>query len=171
MGVEIERKFLVIDDSWKAAVVSSHSIAQGYLSRDPDRTVRIRRQDDQAFITIKGAPAPAKPGDAPSVPEFEYAIPADDADRLLALCLPGTILKTRHRVAHAGHTWEIDVFDGDNAGLIVAEIELRAADEAFVPPPWLGLEVTHDRRYANAALAQKPYGNWDKPPVTKPPEP
>lgn len=163
MGLEIERKFLLRDDSWKALVVSSHVIAQGYLSRDPERTVRIRRKDDDAYITIKGKPETPAAGAAPAIPEFEYQIPTDEADRLLALCLPGRVQKTRHLVQHDGHTWEIDVFHGDNDGLVMAEIELGAADEAFTPPLWLGAEVTADRRYANAALAERPFKTWDKP--------
>ena len=167
MGVEIERKFLLSDDSWRASVSETYSITQGYLSRDPSRTVRIRRKGDEAYLTIKGQPQ-GNDG-APVVPEFEYAIPAADADALLALCLPGAIVKTRHIVMHDGNRWEIDVFHGDNAGLVMAELELSSATQSFSIPAWLGAEVTQDRRYANAALAEKPYKTWDKTPSPKTP--
>lgn len=167
MGVEIERKFLLSDDSWRASVSETYSITQGYLSRDLACTVRIRRKGDDAYLTIKGQPQ-GNDG-APIVPEFEYAIPAGDADALLALCLPGAIVKTRHIVMHDGKRWEIDVFHGDNTGLVMAELELKSADETFTAPPWLGAEVTSDRRYANAALAEKPFKNWDKTTAPKTP--
>lgn len=154
MGVEIERKFLLKDDGWKSAVTGSASITQAYLVRDAARSVRVRRRADAAFLTIKG---PAENG---ATPEFEYAIPATDADALLALCLQGAIIKTRHIVPHGGHTWEIDVFHGENEGLVLAEIELSSIDEPFTRPAWLGDEVTGDGRYANAALSQKPYKDW-----------
>jgi CYTH domain-containing protein len=169
MAVEIERKFLLKDDSWKQHVDESVVITQGYLSRDPERTVRVRRRGDRAMITVKGRPAATDGDAAPAVPEFEYEIPAADADALLPLCLPGAVEKTRHLVRHDGHTWEIDVFHGDNDGLVMAEIELSSATESFTPPPWLGAEVTRDRRYANAALAEKPFRQWDRPAQPKPP--
>lgn len=162
MGVEIERKFLLKDDSWRSSITETFNIVQGYLSRDPDRTVRVRRRGDEAFLTIKGHAAPAEDGGAPVTPEFEYAIPAADADKLLALCLPGAIAKTRHIVMHDGHKWEIDVFAGDNAGLVMAELELKTAAEAFTRPAWLGTEVTGDHRYSNAALAATPFKSWPK---------
>ncbi len=162
MAFEIERKFLVKDDSWKNNVSAASDITQGYLSRDPARTVRIRRKGDEAFITIKGM-AETNGNATPVVPEFEYAIPADDAAVLMALCLPGAVVKTRHLVEHDGKTWEVDVFHGDNAGLVMAEIELSSADEAFSLPPWAGQDVTGNHRFSNAALAEKPYKTWDKP--------
>ena len=162
MGVEIERKFLLRDDSWKTEVVRSYDITQGYLSTDPARTVRIRKRGDEAFLTIKGQPQTSD--GAPMVPEFEYAIPAGDADALMALCLPGAIVKTRHIVMHDGNTWEIDVFQGDNAGLIVAEIELASAAQAVTLPAWIGQEVTGQVRYSNAQLAQNPYKLWKNTP-------
>ncbi len=167
MAVEIERKFLLKNDSWRAQVSESFDITQGYLSREPARTVRIRRKGDDAYLTIKGQPQ--NNDGAPITPEFEYAIPAGDADALLALCLPGAIVKTRHIVMHDGNKWEIDVFHGDNTGLVMAEIELSDAHESFATPAWLGSEVTADRRYANAALAQNPYKTWDKPAAPKTP--
>lgn len=168
MGVEIERKFLVKDDSWRASVNESFAITQGYLSRDPARTVRIRRKDAQAFLTIKGQPRGASDG-APVVPEFEYPIPPADADQLLALCLPGTIAKTRHIVMHDGHRWEVDVFHGAHTGLVLAEIELSSPTERITIPPWAGQEVTGDPRYSNAALAHSAHGATES--VTPPPKP
>lgn len=160
MAFEIERKFLMANDSWRTDVRESFNITQGYLSRDPQRTVRIRRKGDEAYLTIKGQPVNSD--GAPVVPEFEYAIPVADADALMAICLPGAIVKTRHIVMHDGNRWEIDVFAGDNSGLIMAEIELASADQAIALPTWIGQEVTADRRYANAALAEKPFKTWDK---------
>lgn len=160
MGVEIERKFLLKNDGWKNAVAESFDIVQGYLSRDPDRTLRVRRRGDQAFLTIKGRAGKVENGQAPVTPEFEYAIPPADADKLLALCLAGAIAKTRHIVLHEGHKWEIDVFHAENDGLVVAEIELQAPDEHFVAPGWLGADVTMDKRYSNSALSENPFKNW-----------
>jgi adenylate cyclase len=156
MGFEIERKFLVTNDSWKKHTVKSLNIAQGYLSTDPARTVRIRIAGDDSLITIKGAPVAG----SIAVPEFEYTIPPHDAKTLLPLCLPGSVEKTRHYVAFGAHQWMIDVFSGDNAGLVVAEIELTHEAEDFSHPDWLGVEVTHDLRYKNSALAQSPFKSW-----------
>jgi adenylate cyclase len=156
MGTEIERKFLLAADageSWRTGA-TSRRLVQGYLSRDPQRTVRVRIDETSAFLTIKGQSTGATRA------EFEYAIPLTDAERLLALCLPPLIDKTRHLVIHEGHRWEIDEFFGDNAPLIVAELELASEDEAFARPPWLGAEVTDDPRYFNSQLAMSPYGRW-----------
>lgn len=161
MSVEIERKFLLKDDSWKASVSESFDITQGYLCRDPARTVRIRRKGDDAYLTIKGQPQ--NNDGAPVVPEFEYTIPAGDADALLALCLPGSIVKTRHIVIHDGNKWEIDVFHGDNTGLVMAEIELSSPTQNVTLPAWIGQELTGQPRYSNAALAQTPYKSWNTP--------
>jgi adenylate cyclase len=156
MGVEIERKFLVAHDGWKKNIVKSLTIAQGYLSTDPSRTVRVRIAGDDSLITIKGAPVAG----SIATPEFEYPIPPDDAKTLLPLCLPGSITKTRHYVTFGAHQWMIDVFSGDNDGLIVAEIELTDEAEDFSRPDWLGAEVTQDARYKNSALAQRPFKGW-----------
>ena len=156
MGIEIERKFLVKNDDWKKHAVKSLKIAQGYLSTDPERTVRIRIAGPDSLITIKGASAK----DSIATPEFEYPIPPKDADTLLPLCLPGTIKKTRYFVPHHGHEWVIDVFEDDNSGLVLAEIELKAENENFAKPEWLGDEVTRDPRYKNSALSQKPFKMW-----------
>jgi CYTH domain-containing protein len=152
MGIEIERKFLVVGDAWRAAPALAY--AQGYLNRDRQRTVRVRVVQQQAWLTIKGASTGAVRA------EFEYPIPLSDAEQLLTLCDGPLVRKLRRRVQHAGHTWEIDEFQGDNAGLVVAEIELPAADAAFERPGWLGAEVTHDPRYFNSNLASAPFSTW-----------
>ena len=152
MGIEIERKFLVVGDDWRAAPAVPY--AQGYLNRDKARTVRVRIVQRQAWLTIKGVSTGATRA------EFEYPIPLADAEQLLALCDGPLVRKTRRVVEHAGSTWEIDEFEGDNAGLVVAEIELASEDAPFVAPPWLGAEVTHDPRYFNSSLAAAPYSTW-----------
>ncbi len=152
MAVEIERKFLVTGDAWRND--GGVLYRQGYLNRDKMRTVRIRIAGDAAFLTIKGKSTGA------SRAEFEYPVPMDDAQALLALCDGPLIEKTRYIVLHAGHRWEVDEFAGDNAGLVVAELELSAEDEAFDAPAWLGAEVTHDARYFNSNLASQPFCTW-----------
>ena len=161
MGIEIERKFLLVDDAWRAAAHKVVPMAQGYLndlamvdSGAMQTSVRVRIEGESAFLNIKSREA------GPSRQEFEYEIPLADARALLALCVGGKIDKRRHYVQHAGHLWEIDEFHGDNAGLVVAEIELDHADEAFERPDWLGSEVTDDPRYYNLALASHPYTRW-----------
>ena len=153
MGIEIERKFLVEGDAWRVGASPSR-IVQGFLSRDPERIVRVRLRDGEAFLTIKGK------GSGLARVEVEVAIPAEEARQLLPLCLPPLIEKTRHLVTWAGHLWEIDEFYGDNAGLVVAEVELAAEDEIFERPPWLGREVSADVRYSNAALSERPWRDW-----------
>jgi len=152
MGIEIERKFLVDGQAWREA--PGQAYAQGYLNRDKQRTVRVRIVEDRAWITIKGASAGATRA------EFEYAIPVADAQALLQMSDGPLVRKIRRKLEHAGHAWEIDEFQGDNAGLVVAEIELRAEDEAFERPGWLGAEVTDDPRYFNSNLAATPYSTW-----------
>ena len=152
MGIEIERKFLVVGDDWRAAPAVPY--AQGYLNRDKRRTVRVRIVQGDAWLTVKGQNAGATRA------EFEYAIPVADAEQLLALCDGPLVRKTRRKIEHAGHVWEIDEFQGDNAGLVVAEIELPAEDAPFERPPWLGAEVTHDARYFNSSLAAAPFSTW-----------
>lgn len=150
MAAEIERKFLVTGDSWDDGSPGVR-IAQGYLTTDPDRSVRVRLAGGQAWITIKGRT------EGLTRAEFEYPIPADDARDLLAICLPSVIDKTRHRIHFGGHLWEIDVFHGANEGLVMAEVEL--ADESVSPelPPWVGADVSADFRYYNASLATRPF--------------
>lgn len=153
MGVEIERKFLV-RNSWQPSGKGSRFM-QGYLCADEGRTIRVRIADEHAWLTIKG---PTR-GSARS--EFEYEIPRADAEEmLLTLCVTPPVIKTRYTEQVGTHTWEIDVFDGENAGLIVAEIELIAEGETFELPLWAGEEVTSDARYQNSSLAKKPYRSW-----------
>lgn len=159
MGREIERKFLVAADAWQARVSRVSRIRQGYLFADGLRNARIRliTVADQAlgFVTIKGA----REGIARY--EFEYPIPpADAAEMLDKLCPPPLIEKVRHEVVEDGLTWEVDVFEGDNAGLVLAELELERLDQRFSRPAWVGDEVTDDARYYNAALARRPYRLW-----------
>lgn len=154
MGVEIERKFLVVDDAWRRCVESSRDYKQGYLAVDGGTTVRVRTDGDRAWLTIKGR------GEGIARPEFEYEIPPAEADALLALCRGRLVAKTRHLVPAGGVVWEIDEFGGDNAGLIVAELELPADNASFSRPAWLGEEVTTDPRYLNANLAVHPFGRW-----------
>lgn len=156
MGVEIERKFLVCGDGWRERADAGTVIAQGYLNTEPARTVRVRRTGEAAWLTIKGESRGAERA------EFEYAIPPADADQLLALCEPTIVRKTRHRLADGEHTWEIDVFEGDNAPLVLAEVELARADAAVHRPDWLGEEVTDDHRFQNASLSRHPYGAWPR---------
>lgn len=151
MGTEIERKFRV-DPAWTPPG-DGIAFEQGYLSLRP--TVRVRVEGDEAKLTIKGDTKGV------SRSEYEYAIPVDDARTMLRdLCQQPTIAKRRHHVEHAGKTWEVDVFAGDNAGLVVAELELAAEDEAFARPPWLREEVSDDPRYYNASLVTLPYKRW-----------
>ena len=152
MATEIERKFLVHGDSWRRSDAVLY--AQGYLNRDQRRTVRIRAVGDRAWLTIKGLSVGA------SRPEFEYEIPLADAEQLLALSDGPVVRKRRHLVPCGGFIWEVDEFEGDNAGLIVAEIELDAEDQKFDKPDWVGEEVTGDPRYFNSSLAIQPYRNW-----------
>lgn len=152
MATEIERKFLVTDTTWRQEHPAP--ISQGYLSRDPKRTVRVRRDGERAFLTVKGITCGATRS------EFEYAIPTADADAMLALCEGPIICKLRHTVWHQGFKWEVDEFQAENAGLVVAEIELHSENQAFVLPPWLGEEVTHDARYYNSNLTNSPYRTW-----------
>ncbi|MEE4250618.1 MAG: CYTH domain-containing protein [Alcanivoracaceae bacterium] len=153
MATEIERKFLLRETAFLENL-EGQRICQGYLSHSPEATVRIRLVGDQAFLTIKGRSTGIRRA------EFEYPIPADDALAMLALCGQGRIDKTRYRIKVGNHIWEVDVFAGDNQGLIVAEIELASERETFVSPDWLGEEVSHDPRYFNSQLSQKPYNSW-----------
>jgi adenylate cyclase len=149
---EIERKFLVRGEAWRQA--APIRIRQGYLNRDKERTVRVRVAGERAFLTIKGSMQVI------ARPEFEYQIPVADAEQLLLLCDGPRVEKNRHVLLHAGMTWEVDEFFGDNAGLVVAEIELQSTDQSFEHPSWLGAEVTHDRRYLNSNLIAHPYKEW-----------
>ncbi len=156
MAIEIERKFLLVDDAWRQAAVGI-LFRQGYLSVAPARTVRVRLEGECGKLTIKGKSQGLVRA------EYEYNIPQEEAAELLDnLCLRPLIEKTRYRVEHAGQLWEIDEFHGENAGLIVAEIELETADSSFDLPDWVGAEVSADPRYFNANLVKQPYSSWGK---------
>lgn len=160
MGVEIERKFLLLNDEWRRISDGGTPYVQGYLGHEQGRTVRVRTAGDAGYLTVKGK----APKDAPlKTPEFEYPIPKDDAKAMLAMCEQDQLVtKTRYRVPVEDFVFEIDVFHGRNEGLVVAEIELPSEDSAFPHPSWLGDEVTHDKRYKNARLAVTPYQDWKK---------
>jgi len=154
MGKEIERKYLVKSSEWKN-LAKGTSYRQGYLSTVKERTVRVRTIDDKGFLTIKGITVGA------SRAEYEYEIPAADANAMLSnLCEKPLIEKNRYKIAHAGLTWEVDEFFGDNDGLIVAEVELTSEDQKIELPAWVGEEVTSDPRYFNSNLTKNPYKNW-----------
>lgn len=155
MGIEIERKFLVVHDSWREQVERSVAMRQGYLANTDRASVRVRRAGSEAYVNIKSMTLDVVRA------EYDYSIPPDEADELLdRLCQPALIDKTRHYVRHAGHLWEIDVFEGANRGLIVAEIELPHPETAFERPRWCGAEVSSDERYFNVYLARHPYCDW-----------
>lgn len=161
MALEIERKFLVTSDAWRTAAHEVVPMAQGYLNDlaamdtgAMKASVRVRIAGDAAFLNLKSREL------GHTRQEFDYPIPVDDARALLALSVGGLVDKRRHYVRHEGHLWEVDEFLGDNAGLVVAEIELGSADEAFAKPAWLGAEVTDEPRYYNLALATRPYAQW-----------
>ena len=156
MGEEIERKFLVTGDAWRAQA-SGTRFRQGFLSTDPDRTVRVRVAGARGMLTIKGRTVGARR------PEYEYEIPLDDAEQMLdSLCERPLIEKVRFELRAGAHLWEIDVFEGDNAGLDVPETELQSEDETFERPDWLGEEVTDDPRYFNANLVESPFRTWPR---------
>lgn len=155
MGTEIERKFLLRSDDWRNEVTESTVLVQGYLARGQQSAVRVRIKGDAAHLNIKHTV------DGIHRREFEYPVPVSDAREMLDhVALRPLIDKTRHHVHRGPHLWEIDEFHGDNAGLVVAEIELSAVDEAFERPSWLGQEVSDDPRYYNSNLSEHPYSQW-----------
>ena len=154
MAHEIERKFLLANDQWRALIEDSFTLKQGYLSTTPAATVRVRIKADKATLTIKSKTIGIRRS------EFEYPIPSEEAHQLLALCEGPLIQKTRYTLSVGSHTWEIDEFSGDNEGLLVAEIELSAKDETFTKPAWIGTEVSNDMRYYNSNLVTHPYTQW-----------
>jgi CYTH domain-containing protein len=157
-GMEIERKFLVRDESYKTLASASVRICQGYLALNERCSVRVRRKDDKAYMTVKSK---AVRGSF-SRYEFEQEIPVAEAEQLLALCMPGKIEKTRWLVPlDGGLVCEVDEFDGMNKGLVMAEIELQSEQQEYPRPAFLGQEVTFDRRYFNSYLAQRPYMTWE----------
>ncbi len=154
MGIEIERKFL-IDRDKIGTLENGYQIKQGYIQTFDHTTVRVRIRDKDAFLTIKGKSTGA------TRLEFEYPIPLNDAKGMLKnLCSSSVIDKTRYLVKHEGHVWEVDIFEGENKGLVVAEIELESEDETFTLPNWITKEVTDYKRYFNSNLIEHPYSNW-----------
>ena len=154
MGIEIERKFLLTGEAWRS-LGEPVLLRQGYLSTNPDRTVRVRIEGEQGSMTIKGRSAGATRG------EWEYPIPLQDANELLdRLCEQPLIEKYRRRIEFGGNVWEVDEFLGANAGLAFAEIELASEDQQFDKPDWIGEEVTHDKRYFNSSLIRLPFSQW-----------
>jgi adenylate cyclase len=154
MALEIERRFLVLNDTWQPSVSRRYPITQTYLAQNAQLNVRVRVSEDNAWLCLKSG------GAGRARQEFEYPIPLADARELMAGTSAQPVEKWRHNVLYAGHLWEVDVFGGTNAGLIVAEVELKTLEEAFVLPAWAGLEVTEDLSYRNASLAQRPYSTW-----------
>ncbi len=153
MGQEIERKFLVRSDTWREGAEGT-LYRQGYLAKDAERTVRVRIAGTAAYLTIKGRTT------GTSRAEYEYEIPLKDAEELLDMCEGPLVEKTRHKIPHAGHTWEVDVFHGDNEGLIMAEVEIDREDAEVELPEWAGQEVSDDARYYNSSLSRKPFKTW-----------
>jgi adenylate cyclase len=155
MATEIEHKFLVRNENWREHAHASQDFEQGYLCGEGPASVRVRIEGEHANINVKAAAVGTVRA------EYEYAIPLEDAREMLAtLCVAPPVVKTRYWVKYGAHTWEIDVFGGANAPLVVAEVELGAVDESFERPDWLGEEVSDDARYYNHALAFEPYSQW-----------
>ena len=155
VAIEIERKFLVVNDDWRARATPGVRYRQGYLSGSKTSSVRVRIEGEVARLNIKSATLGV------TRREYEYAIPMNDAYEILKdLCDGPLIDKLRYHVQRGDHRWEIDVFEGANIGLVVAEIELGSEDETFARPEWLGAEVSHDARYYNVCLAQHPFKDW-----------
>ncbi len=155
MATEIERKFLLRDASWRDTADRGTRFRQGYLIGAERASVRVRIEGDKANLNIKSATLGIHRQ------EYEYPIPLEEAEELLdTLCEQPQIIKTRYLVPFSQHTWEIDVFSGDNEGLVVAEVELGAEDEPFERPPWIGEEVSGDTRYYNVCLIKHPYKDW-----------
>lgn len=154
--IEIERKFLVTSTEFKSEAFAQNRIAQGYISKNPERTVRVRIKGDKGFLTIKGK------GNESGLSRFEWEkeIAVEEAQQLMHLCEKGTIDKTRYEIHSGKHIIEVDVFYGENEGLIMAEIELSSESESFLTPEWLGKEVTNDHRYYNGYLSEHPFKSW-----------
>ncbi|HSI13246.1 MAG TPA: CYTH domain-containing protein [Chthoniobacter sp.] len=153
MSREIERKFLLKSDAWRE-LADGVTYRQGYLSATPERTVRVRIAGDEAFLTVKGRSVKN------SRAEFEYSIPLADAEQMLKLCEGPLVEKTRYEIPHAGKTWQVDEFCGDNHGLVTAEVELTTESEQPEIPDWIGEEVSGDPRYYNSNLARHPFSAW-----------
>ncbi|PVZ66373.1 CYTH domain-containing protein [Pelagibaculum spongiae] len=156
MSVEIERKFLVLNNDYQQTAQRKTRIVQGYLNSSPERTVRIRIRGQQGYLTIKGKSSQ----DGTSRYEWEKEIDLSEAQQLIKLCEPGLIDKIRYEVSVGQHTFEVDEFFAENQDLVVAEVELSSADDAFEKPDWLGEEVTGDKRYYNSCLMKHPFNQW-----------
>lgn len=156
MAIEIERKFLVLNDNYKTECYKSYNIVQGFLNSDKNRVVRVRIADNKGFLTIKGLSS----SNGFSRYEWEQEILLNEAESLLKLCEPGVIEKKRHLIKSNNHLFEIDEFYGTNKGLVIAEVELKSENETFEYPSWLGKEVTGDIKYYNAELKNNPFKNW-----------
>ena len=156
MGIEIERKFLVNKEKWDQVVKEKQSLyRQGYIVSDPEKTIRVRLTDKDAFLTIKGLSVGI------SRTEFEYSIPVDEAQQLLDGFCDSVVSKIRYFITYDNKLWEVDEFLGDNEGLMVAEIELESEEETFSLPEWVGKEVTSEKKYSNSNLAKRPYKDWE----------
>ncbi len=154
MGTEIERKYLVSSEAWRPGY-ESRRLRQGYLAVGPPASVRVRVSGSKAYLNIKQSTLDI------SRDEFEYPLPVEDAEFMLAnLCQGRLVEKMRHLVRFGGLVWEVDIFEGANAGLVVAEVELERADQPVELPPWVGREVSGEARYLNSSLAQRPYSEW-----------
>ena len=156
--LEIERKFLLVGESWRDQVVGEPKrLSQGYLCADAEKSVRVRIAGDFATLTVKGS------RNGISRLEMQYTIPVADAERMLAMCAPPLIDKTRHIAIHDGMKWEVDIFHGENEGLRVAEVELGSEDQVISLPEWAGQEVSEDSRYYNSQLSREPFSAWGSP--------
>ncbi|WP_435685969.1 CYTH domain-containing protein [Sedimenticola selenatireducens] len=155
MALEIERKYLVINDKWKENILSESVLKQGYIANQPNATVRVRIAGEVAYLNIKSATTGITRA------EFEYQIPRSDAEQILEQVAEHPFIdKTRYKVQWGSHVWDLDLFAGENQGLIMAEVELNSEDESFELPPWAGKEVSGDPRYYNASLVKHPYTQW-----------
>ncbi len=155
MGIEIERKFLLVGEAWKKLAQGIH-YRQGYLSTTKESTVRVRTIEKKGYLTVKGESQGATRS------EFEYEIPVEDANAMLdQLCAKPLIEKNRYKIEYDGFVWEVDEFFGENQGLVVAEVELESEDQIYAKPEWVGAEVTEDQRYFNSNLAKHPYCRWE----------
>lgn len=154
--VEIERKFLVKSNAYRAEAISCERIEQGFLNTHPERTVRVRISGEFGYLTVKGV------SDNAGISRFEWEkeIPVEAAEKLLEICEKGILGKTRYKIPLGNHIFDVDEFDGDNEGLVIAEVELQSENEPFIKPDWLGKEVTGETKYYNSQLSKRPYKIW-----------
>ena len=155
MAVEIERKYLVVNDKWKSFVESEAAMKQGYLATVANASIRVRVAKGRAYLNIKSATVGIRRA------EYEYEIPLQDGEEMLANLTSGSVIdKVRYKVRCGDHVWDLDLFHGDNSGLMVAEVELDSEDESFEMPQWAGEEVSGDVKYYNSSLVKHPYCDW-----------